>query len=176
MKNIIKTIIIGIGVIITICIVSFLVWAFWFVANFHGDTYKSAETYIIQTSGESLLEKIHQFKTNNPEYILIKENRYGEKEIQEDRKDEYRPNFYHVNFYLQDYDLGISCVLDFSNNSKKSSLGLYVVSEGSRFAKWQRINNDKEISREKSQEIKKKFETDILDKLGVKWRHKRWYE
>jgi hypothetical protein len=24
--------------------------------------------------------------------------------------------------------------------------------------------------------IKKKFETEILDKLGIKWRHKKWYE
>jgi len=49
------------------------------------------------------------------------------------------------------------------------------MSEGVIFAEWKDVNT-KDLSRKENKAIKKKFETEILDNLGVKWRHKRWYE
>jgi len=38
------------------------------------------------------------------------------------------------------------------------------------------INKRGEITRKENRMIKKKFEKEILDRLGVKWKRKRWWQ
>ncbi|MGI6291580.1 MAG: hypothetical protein ACOXZH_04050 [Bacteroidales bacterium] len=52
---------------------------------------------------------------------------------------------------------------------------MYAVNDGVIFRGWRGINNYKEITRKENRMIKKKFEKEILDRLGVKWKRKRWW-
>ena len=76
-------------------------------------------------------------------------------------------------FYFEDLNMTISCITEVSEHNKPL-VKLYAINEGTIFREWKRINNFKEISHKKNNLIKKKFETEVLDNLGVKWRHKRF--
>ena len=53
---------------------------------------------------------------------------------------------------------------------------MYAVNDGVIFRGWRGINDYKEIARKENRMIKKKFEKEILDRLGVKWKRKRWWQ
>lgn len=173
-----------IGIIIAVFIVGFLAWAFWFALNFHGDTYKDAESYVIVKNDstekstmntENVVDVLRNFQHINPDYRLITSNEKGEDYHKFGREIPYRSNQYGVFFYFKDRDKTISCIVAISNRGN-ALLKLHAVSDGINFASWKRINNFKEISRKENREIKKKFETEILDHLGMKWRRKRLWD
>ena len=174
--KIIKCVGIIIGIIVAICFVGYFAWALWFVANFHGDSYKDAEPYVVfienkEKDARASVDFLYQFQSVNPEFRLITTNRNGELYHNFSAIDGTYPDL--IFFYFKDIDKTISCIVETSTKNK-FVIKLYAVSEGVNFASWERINNYKEISREENERIKKKFETEILDKLGVKWKHKRW--
>lgn len=68
-------------------------------------------------------------------------------------------------------DITISCIVGQSSNNSVF-IKLYAVSDGVNFAKLKQINNFKEISYKENRTVKQKFENEILDHLGVKWKHK----
>ena len=176
----IKTVIISISAIVGICIVSFFVWALWFVANFHGDRYKDAEPYVILAESNKMtlqesIDFLYEFQSNNSKYQLITTNEKGEICHNFGHDVPNRSNLYRVYFYFKDIDITISCNVSILTRNN-TSIELYAISEGVNFANWERINNYKEISHEENSMIKKKFETEILDHLGVKWRYKRWWD
>ena len=76
---------------------------------------------------------------------------------------------------MKDINLTFSCVTEVTSKNHPL-IKLYAINEGSVFRQWERINNYKEISRKKNKVMKKKFETEILDDLGVKWRHRRFWD
>ena len=80
-----------------------------------------------------------------------------------------------VFFYFEDINMVFSCITDVTPQNHPL-IKLYAVNDGPVFRHWERINNFKEISYKKNKMVKKKFETEILDSLGVKWRHKRFWD
>lgn len=140
-----------------------------FVYRFSGDVYMSSEEYIVNKSFNDLDWQIYQFKKTNPQYYLIKTNEKGEDIVYEDHSSN---KHYHVFFYWEDKNLTVQCLIDPIDN-KNALLSLYAVSKGTNFASWKLINTD-DLTKKENKEIKKKFEVEILDKLG-KWKHKRWY-
>lgn len=137
--------------------------------NFTGDNYLHSEEYIVKKTYSDLDWEVYNFKKSNPEYALFRINEQGEKYI---HKDYQSSKHFHVFFYFEDINLTIQCLLD-PINDKKSLLSLYAISKGVNFASWKSINTN-DLSKKENEEIKKKFEVEILDKLG-KWKHKRWY-
>ena len=142
---------------------------FYILALFTSDGYKDSEEYIIEESFSDLDCTVYNFKKSNPRYYLVTTNEKGERYIY---KDYQSSKHFHVFFYFQDIDLTIQCLLD-PINDDESMLSIFAISRGVSFASWKNINTD-DLSKEENKEIKKKFETEILDQLR-KWKHKRWY-
>jgi len=84
--------------------------------------------------------------------------------------------FYSFYFHFSDIKADVHCVINVSEqvaDTNPSILQLTGVTFSTNWAKWKRINT-KELTKKENREIKKKFETEILNNLG-KWKHKRWY-
>ncbi|MDR1345423.1 MAG: hypothetical protein LBK03_01795 [Bacteroidales bacterium] len=169
-----------VGIIATLCAVGYIAWALWFALNFHGDTYKDAEPYIIvldnmktsEVTGQRVIDLFYEFQCSYPEYRIIGINGKGEKYHNFGDIGESYPDL--VFFYFKDINKSVSCIVETPVDN--AVIKLYAVNDGVIFRKWRRINNYKEITRKENREITKKFEKEILDQLGVKWRHKRWWE
>jgi len=167
------------GYALLIGLLSFLVYACWFVANFHGDTYGKAESYVLENipqkrfyvMSSDIVDLLHDFQCLHPQYRLMEMNSQGEEYHKFSRKIENRSDQYMVHFYFEDIDMTCSCITEVSSRNH-TLVKLYAVSEGKNFDSCKRINNYREISRKENKMIKKKFETEILDNLGVKWKHK----
>lgn len=140
-----------------------------FVSGFSGNSYSNTEKYVVSLPYNDLKNRINTFKEENPQYFLITSNEKGEDIVYEDDEDE---RYYYIFFYYKDIDLTIQCLLE-PKNEGNSLLSLYAVSKGVNFASWKLINTD-DLTKKENKELKNKFETEILDKLG-KWKHKRWY-
>lgn len=167
-----------IGIIVVVLVIGILLLGIWFAVNFHGDTYKDSERYLIYIDDSvnttaCFVEHLNKFQITNPEYQLVDTDENGQKyhyfkSIGSSQSD---PEL--IFFYFKDINKTVSCIVE---NSKNNILiKLYAVNDGVIFRKWKRINNYKEISRKENREIKRKFETEILNKLDVKWEHKRWF-
>ena len=86
-----------------------------------------------------------------------------------------RNDQYLVFFYMGDVNMTFSCITEVTS-SNHPLIKLYAINEGPVFRHWERINYYKEISRKKNKVMKKKFEIEILDNLGVKWRRRRLWD
>jgi len=155
-------------------------WALSFVASFHGDPYGKAEAYLIdiQKNGDycatsDILDVLYGFQCSHPSYRVMDIDTNGEKYHHFSTAMDDREKQQMCFFYFEDMDMTISCISEISDHNKPL-VRLYAVNEGNIFREWKRINDFKEISRKKNNQIKKKFETEVLDNLGVKWRHKRF--
>lgn len=169
-----------IGIIGIVLVIGILVWAIRFAVNFHGDTYNDSERYIIQiddsvttTKTKWIVDLLYKFQIRNPEYQLVDIDEKGEefhyfKSIRSSQSD-----IELIFFYFKDINKTVSCIVD--NSNYDIVIKLYAVNEGVIFRKWKRINNFNEISRKENRDIKRKFETEILNQLGVKWKYKRWF-
>lgn len=125
-------------------------------------SYPYAEYYKFNISRNELINRINHFKEDNPQYILVTSNEKGELRKFQDKKIE---NFYVIYFYMQDIDMTLHCIINTNGNDKPTSLGFNSVSKGVNFGSWQRVNS-KDLPEQNNKEIKKKIETEILDKLG----------
>jgi hypothetical protein len=137
-----------------------------FSACFFGaGSYANAEYYTFEVSENELINNIDEFKKTNKEYTQV------------EFKDNLRDGFYAVYFFLPDKNTVLMCTINMyeNNNEIPSAMGLssaYFYTD--KFHPWKDINT-KGISKEENKKIKKIFETEILDKLGIKWKHKKWY-
>ena len=169
------------GYALLIALLSFFIYACWFVANFHGDTYGMAESYVLENiyqkrpyvMSSDIVDLLYDFQYTHPQYRLLEMNSQGEEDYSFFSKIENRSDQYIVLFYFEDIDMTCSCITEVTSRNH-TLVKLYAVSEGKNFASCKRINNYREISRKENKKIKKKFETEILDNLHVKWRHKRF--
>lgn len=159
------------NVLVTLGIISlFLIGGYIYILYiFTGDVFMNSEKYIVDKSFNDLDLEIYQFKKANPKYCLITTNEQGEEYKFQDYN---TPKHYHVFFYWEDKNLTVQCLID-PVDDKNALLSLYAVSKGVNFGTWKSINTD-DLTKEENAELKKKFETEILNKLG-KWKHKRWY-
>ena len=165
----IKYILVFVGIFIIIRIV---VSCIGFIANFSGNSYKYAESYVIINNNaiteEEFIDILYKFQCNYPEYQLIDINEKGEEYhyFKAIKNYEFSPEL--VFFYFKDIDKTVSCIIEVSIENNVL-IKLYAVNDGVIFREWKRINYYKEISRKENRKIKKKFEKEILNKLG-KWK------
>jgi hypothetical protein len=133
--------------------------------------YPNTEWYKFNISTSELIECINKFKDDNPEFKLSSKTKKG------DTSDELGDfgNFYHFYFYLPSYKSTVHCIIIMSQETenKQAIIGLNAISESTNFASWKSINTN-DLTKEENIELKKKFEAEILDKLG-NWKHKKWY-
>lgn len=162
----------------------YVVWAFFFVATFHGDTYGKSEAYVIDintnTSDKPLnsadiIDLLYDFQSLHPQYKLMDTDIQGNTYHNFSDKIDNRNDQYLVFFYMGDVNMTFSCITEVTS-SNHPLIKLYAINEGPVFRHWERINYYKEISRKKNKVMKKKFEIEILDNLGVKWRHRRLWD
>lgn len=162
----------------------YIVWACFFVATFHGDTYGKSEAYVIDINTNTsdrplnsadILDLLYGFQSSHPQFKLMDTDTQGNIYHNFSDKIDNRNDQYLVFFYMKDINLTFSCVTEVTSKNHPL-IKLYAINEGSVFRHWERINNYKEISRKKNKVMKKKFETEILDDLGVKWRHRRFWD
>jgi len=125
-------------------------------------SYPCAEYYQFIMPMDELIEKTNAFKEENPIYKFFSYNEKNEEEI----LDGYGEYFYHLYFYFEDIDQKVHCVIKKGDNSHSCRIGLVSMSESNIIlGGWKSINT-KDLSKEENEAIKKKFETEILDKLG----------
>lgn len=162
----------------------YLIYACWFVATFHGDIYGKAEAYVIDietyengkfATSSDILDLLYEFQSLHPQYRLMDTDRDGIIYHNFSDKIDNREDQYTVMFYFEDIDMIFCCVTAVTNKNNPL-IKLFYVNEGSIVRHPEEINNYKEISRKKNKVMKKKFETEILDNLGVKWRHRRFWD
>lgn len=106
------------------------------------------------------MERIKDFKEENPEYKFIRINFEGEKYEYPDYKNHMG---YVVYFYFPDKNITIACVIK-QGPDNPARLGFNSYSTGTNGGGWLNINKD--IKKSESKELKKKFETEILNKIG----------
>lgn len=148
----------------------YIVYIVYFSYNFSGNVYRKSEKYILNISNKEVISKVDQFKELHKEFRLITTDEEG---IRFYYQDNYSSRYYHVFFYFSDINLTIQCLLE-PISQKESLFLLYSVSDGVNFGSWKDINSNS-LSREENKIIKRKFEIEILDKLG-KWRKAYFWE
>jgi hypothetical protein len=156
-------------------------------------SYCYSENYHFDISDKELIDVIINFKIRYPQYQSSDSDYY---ESFDDR--EYVYTYYengahayqvlggysdtltegaiwfHCHFYLSDIKAKVNCVINVSRQAIGMPTLLHLVSYFPDGEVYKIINQRGEISREENRMIKKKFETEILDHLGVKWRRQRW--
>lgn len=116
-------------------------------------SYPFAEYYSFKTySKESLIKRINIFKDNNPEYEMPGES-----------WDHDSNSGYLAYFYFPDKDITLLCVIK-DDGLNPVKLGFESYSNGTNGGTFYRINKD--IKKSESAELKKKFETEILNQIG----------
>jgi len=157
-------------------------------------SYCYSENYRIIEFTDVVIEKIQEFKTQNPQYEAFRDGIY--------KMDEYEnytnlPNdttlyifdgdtaygvtsrrttytdvrtdssiWYFCYFYFSDINATIRCVINLRGSNFPTIIRLTHLTYTSDFYDGKTINKRGEISRKENQMIKEKFETEILDKLG----------
>lgn len=127
---------------------------------FGAGSYPNAEQYAIELSRRELIEKIDSLKKTYPEF------RTGYSDHSDDP-------FYSFYFYLEDKEATVHSVFYLGENQDEKPTRIKLVNISYDKRKTPRDINTKDLSKEENNEIKKQFETVILDKLG-KWEHKWW--
>ncbi|MDR3236577.1 MAG: hypothetical protein LBT48_07660 [Prevotellaceae bacterium] len=165
-------------------------------------SYAYSEDYRFNISKKELINKIKEFKSTYPQYksydfysdTLQEDLDYYEwSENTDPVRIDYENGAYsyitprgysdtltknsiwfHCSFFFTDIKANVGCVINVSQKAIGTPTLLSFVSYSPDGRNWKTINQRGDISREENRMIKKKFETEILDKLGVKWRHQRW--
>ena len=120
------------------------------------------QDYIIENiTHQELINKFNEFREKHPEYIFS-----------EDRIDENLPWRIYITLYWEDLDLRIHLNIHIGDQIPNPPTHLKFSHIGDKEVRWGKDINSKELGKELSEQYKKKFETEILDKLGVKWKRK----
>lgn len=132
---------------------------------FSAGSYPYAERYKFQISRIELIEKIHKFKQDNPEYKLMTTTKNGNIE---EVPDSIIGGFYDIYFHIKDESLTFHCFINMSVEIEDTptELGLSGVTYSKNFATWQRVNTN-DLTKERNEEIKKYFEEKILNRFGI---------
>lgn len=131
---------------------------------FKAGSYANAEYYSFDTSCDSLISRIKQFKSENLEYNIF---------VNDSIKKDYvgLNNFYKISFYFKDENIIVYNVINMyqeEGNSQYTNIGWNSILDnvGTDSAKFIQV---KELPKTRRDEIRKKYESEILDKLG-EWR------
>lgn len=118
------------------------------------------QDYLIEgITHQELINKFNEFREKYPEY----------KSNVADHKNEYVPHYY-IELDWKDLDISISCDIHIGDQipNPPTHLNFTLI----RDSKGYKDINSKEIDGELNKMYKEKFENEILDKLGVKWKRK----
>ena len=182
MKTILIKTINGTVIVIVICVIIFVIWAFWFALNFHGENYKDSEKYIIHLFVDETITKIKEYKIEHPQYSQYEistidrvpyefgyftEIKYdGNANVTTSTRTS-NSTWYDFRFCVDQCDAIVSCCIKLNQYPTRILLVGVTYSNGEN----KTINNFKEISRKENRRIKKAFETEILDKIfDDKWK------
>ena len=122
------------------------------------------QDYIIENiTHQELINKFNEFREKHPEYVLS-----------EDYINEYVPHYY-IDLCWEDLDLRIGLDIHIGDKIPNPPTHLNFTNIGDRDVRWAKDINSKEIDKKLNEQYKEKFEKEILNKLGVKWkREKCW--
>ncbi|MDP4272529.1 MAG: hypothetical protein Q8909_20770 [Bacteroidota bacterium] len=153
------------------------------VGCFSCGSYYYAEEYSTNMSCDKFIKKLDKFKETYPQYKCTQTNDKGgtyEKgtyyyysksggNIETSTRTD-SSTFYSFYLHFSDIKADIHCVINVSTQNPNTSdsnctVQLTGVTYSHNWASWKTINNFKEISREENKKIKRKFETEILQKL-----------
>lgn len=179
-KRILKCLIV-VGGLVLICWVA---WACWFACMYFGLPSKKYETYVVDINRDrgsvtatDVIDYLYVFQCSHPECRVMgvdsAGNEYHNFSPDSDKLATAKERM--VCFYLQSIDMPVSCTVEVTPRNHPI-IKLYYVNEGPYVLKYVDTKNSNKIARKKNRELKKKFETEILDNLGVKWRNKRFWD
>ena len=118
------------------------------------------QDYIIEDiTHQELIEKFNDFREKHPEY-----------KSDPDYINEHVPHYY-IELYWKDLDLEIHCDIHIGDQIPNHPTHLNFLLVRDSTEEYKDINS-KELEKEQNEEYKTKFETEILDVLGVKWKRK----
>ncbi|SHF99169.1 hypothetical protein [Dysgonomonas macrotermitis] len=151
MKKGIKYSLFGVGGIVALyCAIKF----FWIMGHFAG-SYPYTEYYEFNTKRDDLIKLVEWYKRDNPDHALKGEYFVGSRE----------GNFYHTYFYFPDIDYSVHCHIRLNGDDTPAYLGFDGVSKGTNFGGWKDINTS-DLTKEENKMFKRKFEEEILSKVG----------
>ncbi len=116
------------------------------------------QDYIIEEiTHQELISKFNELRENHPEY----------KGLAEDSKNEYVPHYY-IRLNWKDLNIGISCDIHIGDQipNPPTHLKFTLIRDSTGY----KDINSKDINEESNKMYKEKFENEILDKMGVKWK------
>jgi hypothetical protein len=168
MRIVFKIILYAIIVIATLFLV-YAVWAVWFVANFHGESFPKSEKYIVNLSDDSIITKIKDYKIEHPHYrqyeIRIVDSDTFElgyfTEISGDGNfttatRTSKSTWYTFSFFIEQCAAVVGCCMQLSQfNQFPFSVEIQLVSVTFSYGSNKTINDYKEISRKENKMIKK---------------------
>ena len=118
------------------------------------------QDYIIEnTTHHELINKLNDFREKHPEYFFC-----------EDHIDENIPWRVYITLYWEDLDLCIYFNIHIGDKIPNPPTHLKFTHIGDSDVRWFKDINSKELDKEMNEQYKEKFEKEILDKLGVKWK------
>lgn len=120
------------------------------------------QDYIVENiTHQELINKFHELRKVHPEYYAG-----------EDHINEHVPNYY-IDLYWKDLNLTIGC--DIHIGDQIPNPPTHIEFTLIRDSKGYKDINSKELDEKLNEQYIKKFETEVLDKLGIKWkREKCW--
>jgi len=123
------------------------------------------QDYIIENiTHQELINKFNEFRNAHPEYIFS-----------EDYIDENLPWRIYITLYWEDLDLRIHLNIHTGDQIPNPPTHLNFSHIGDKDVRWHKDINSKELDKKLNEQYKEKFEKEILNKLGVKWkREKCW--
>jgi len=127
--------------------------------NFAHGSYPYSETYTLKIKETDLIDIIHKFKEDNPNYavpdsVQLQDGRMGDHDY-----------WYHVYFYYKS-DNTILHTWVRQSDSESTIFALVAESEGLNLGNWRFINKD--FSNKENQQQKVKFEQQILNIIRAK--------
>ena len=133
-------------------------------------SYPYSENYAFNISREELIIKIKVFKEENPEYKVMTTFENGEAgELPDGMNPQDTLNvFYAIYLYNADLQMTLLSVINMSKEipTRPAAIQLVSTTKSKNFGSWKDVNTP-DLSKSENAQIKRIFETQILDKLGA---------
>ena len=154
-------------ILIIICYIFCVVVILFFSAFFYcmnDPVFQYSENYEVSfESRDRLITRINRWKNDNPDYMRVNRSNHIINEI----PDDFYGHNYNVFFYFADFNQSIHCII----MKNPTRIMLVHVSEKRNGGMWTKINSFY-LKRKDNNQIKYKFEKEILDNLGITWQQK----
>ena len=124
------------------------------------------QDYIIENiTHQELINKFNEFREKHPEYIFS-----------EDYIDENLPWRIYITLYWEDLDLRVELNIHIGDQIPNPPTHLKFSHIGDKDVRWYKDINSKELDKKLNEQYKEKFEKEILNKLGVKWKREKCWQ